>query len=296
MLIRDWMTSAPIVIKATEPVTAAQELMRRQRIRHLPVVDGDTVVGMLTDRDVRTVMPSPATSLAANEIQFLLDRLTVDRVMTHPVVTVRPDDSLAEAVRLVLDKRFGALPVTERGRLVGIITETDLLRALGTLIGVIEERPADVCEHSSPRKILVPLDGSAGSEAVLPTVAEVARSEGASVVLLYVAPPPEEVIAGNRVVAYVDQETARIEVDSRAYLKRAASKLRGIDVELSVRFGEPTTEIVNEAEANGATLIAMATHRRSGLARVVKGSIAEEVERSAAVPVLLVHYGEPAVA
>ena len=296
MLIRDWMTSAPIVIKASESVTTAQDLMRRLRIRHLPVVEDDALVGMLTDRDVRTVMPSPATSLAAGEIRFLLDRLTVDKVMTHPVVTVQPDDALADAVRLVLDKRFGALPVTERGRLVGIVTETDLLRALGTLIGVVEERRVTACENVRPRKILVPLDGSTGSETVLPTVAEIARAENASVRLLYVADPPEEVISDNRVVAYVDQETARIELEWRAYLKRVSSRLRGVDVELAVRFGEPTAEIVDEAEKSGATLIAMATHRRSGLARVVKGSIAEEVERSTAVPALLVQYGEPAVA
>jgi acetoin utilization protein AcuB len=296
MLIRDWMTSTPIVIKAKESVTTAQDLMRRLRIRHLPVVEGDALVGMLTDRDVRTVLPSPATSLAAGEIRFLLDRLTVDKVMTHPVVTVRPDDALADAVRLVLEKRIGALPVTERGRLVGIITETDLLRALGTLIGVVEECPLTVCESVHPRKILVPLDGSAGSEAVLPTIAEIARAEDADVLLLYVARVPEEVISDNRVVAYVDQETARIEVESRAYLKRVSSRLRGIAVEFAVRFGDPAAEIVDEAEKNGATLIAMATHRRSGLARVVKGSIAEEVERSTAVPVLLVQYGEPAVA
>ena len=143
------------------------------------------------------------------------------------------------------------------------------------------------------RKILVPLDRSAGSEAVLPAVAELARgAEGAEVCLLHVARPVEAVIQGDLVVAYADQETARVEQEVLAYLKKVADNLSEIEAECVVRFGDPVKEIVREAESAGADLVAMATHRRSGLGRLLIGSVAEKVERTTTIPVLLVRYGE----
>ena len=147
------------------------------------------------------------------------------------------------------------------------------------------------------KTILVPLDGSAGSESVLWTVGELARAQGARVRLLRVAAAATVIRAADeRVVAFADQETARVEHEEAAYLKHAARDLAGIPVETVVRFGDPAAEIVSEAEASGADLVAMATHQRSGVARVLKGSVAERVERAATVPVVLVPYGEPALA
>lgn len=141
------------------------------------------------------------------------------------------------------------------------------------------------------RKILVPLDGSPGSEAVLPTVAEVARAEGAKVCLLHVAPVVEAVVMDGRVIAYADQETERITQEVLAYLKTAAAKLPGVGVELVVHFGDPVEEILTEAESGGADLVALATHHWTGFRRLLKGSVAEKVERGAAVPVLVARYG-----
>jgi nucleotide-binding universal stress UspA family protein len=147
------------------------------------------------------------------------------------------------------------------------------------------------------KTILVPLDGSAGSESVLWTVGELARVQGARVRLLRVAvPAPVIRAADERVIAFADQETARVEHEEMAYLKQAARDLEGLAVETVVRFGDPAAEIVSEAEASGADLVAMATHQRSGVARVLKGSVAERVERATTVPVVLVPYGEAALA
>ncbi|MBI1962875.1 MAG: universal stress protein [Candidatus Rokubacteria bacterium] len=147
------------------------------------------------------------------------------------------------------------------------------------------------------KTILVPLDGSAGSESVLWTVGELARVQGARVRLLRVAAAAPVVRAADqRVVAFADQETARVEHEEVAYLKQAARGLEGIPVETVIRFGDPAAEIVSEAEASGADLVAMATHQRSGVGRVLKGSVAERVERATTVPVVLVPYGEPALA
>jgi acetoin utilization protein AcuB len=299
MRIRDWMTTSPIVVSSETPVARAQELMRTRKIRHLPVMEATRLVGIVTDRDIRTVLASPATSLSAGELHYLLDQLSVAKVMTRTVITVGPHQPLAEAVRLMLEHKFGALPVTEHGRLVGILTETDLLRALAASLAAASGAPdpggptGDVSGRGAGAisKILVPLDGSPGSKAVLPTVADLALAERASVRLLRVVPPPPEVRTDDRVIAYADQETSRIELEILADLKRVGAGLGDVNVEVAVQFGEPVAEIVREAHAMGASLIAMATHRRSGIGRIVKGSVAELVERGTAIPVMLVQYG-----
>jgi nucleotide-binding universal stress UspA family protein len=144
------------------------------------------------------------------------------------------------------------------------------------------------------RTILVPLDGSPGSTSVLWTVGQLARAQGARVRLLRVESPVSSVYgADGRVLAYADQEYERVAFDDVQTLRQTAGDLAGLDVETAVRFGDPATQIVEEAEETGADLIAMATHRRAGVARLVKGSVAERVERATTVPVVLVPYGVP---
>src|SRR6185437_14025724 len=104
--------------------------MVEHRIRHLVVTsDGGELLGIVTDRDIRLNLPSQATSLSVWEMNYLLTRLTVEKVMTTSVITVGPDRSARDAAELMLDHRIGALPVVDGGRLIGIVTETDLLRA-----------------------------------------------------------------------------------------------------------------------------------------------------------------------
>jgi len=303
MLVREWMTTVLVTVRPDAPVAEAQHLMRHRRIRHLPVVDDGRLVGIITDRDVRTTLPSPATSLAKSEIHYLLDRLVVGRVMTRSVVTIDADAPVSEAVGLVLAHRIGALPVMEGDRLAGIITETDLLRAFARTFTAGAPMPprAVAATVASPARldagptILVPLDGAPGSESVLPTVGELARARSARVRLLRVAPAPKAVESDDRVIAYADQETSRVELETLAYLRQLGQALAGIEVDPVVRFGDAVEEIVKEAQAARVELIAMATHRRRGLDRALKGSVAETVERVSAIPVMLVPYGpEPA--
>lgn len=134
MQVRDFMKVSPISVSPTTPVAEARDLMQRRRIRHLLVLDGVRLVGIVTDRDIRLNLPSPATSLSIWEINYLLAKLTVGEVMTRSVITIRPDRPVVEAVRLMLEHRIGALPVTEDGRVIGIITETDLLRAFDRVL------------------------------------------------------------------------------------------------------------------------------------------------------------------
>ena len=140
------------------------------------------------------------------------------------------------------------------------------------------------------KRILVPLDQSALAESVIPVVADAARGGAATVRLLHVAPLPDNrVDPEGRVVAYADQELARLEAEAQDYLRTAGLPLAGVAVEYAVRFGEPAKEILLEAEAFDADLIAVTTAGRSGLSRTVLGSVAEQVFKKSDVPVMLYH-------
>jgi CBS domain-containing protein len=130
MRVRDLMTAKPITVDPDTPMLQARQRMAEERIRHLVVVDDARVVGIVTDRDIRLNLPSPATSLSVWELNYLLSRLTVGGVMSAAVIVVDPDRPIAEAARLMLDHKIGALPVVDEGRLIGIITESDFVRAM----------------------------------------------------------------------------------------------------------------------------------------------------------------------
>ena len=129
MRVSDLMSRIVISTSGTTPVLEARALMQKEQIRHLLVVGDGRLQGIVTDRDIRLNMPSPATSLSVWELNHLLARLTVDKVMTRTVIAVDPDRDAREAARIMVDHKIGALPVLDGDRLLGIIIETDLLRA-----------------------------------------------------------------------------------------------------------------------------------------------------------------------
>ena len=130
MTIRELMTGGVITVRRETPVLEARDLMARERIRHLLVTDpGGLLTGVVTDRDIRLNLPSQATTLSVWEINHLLTKLTVGQVMTSSVITIGPDRPARDGAQLMLDHKIGALPVLDGGRLVGIITETDIVRA-----------------------------------------------------------------------------------------------------------------------------------------------------------------------
>ena len=129
--VRDLMTMKPITVTPDTGMLEARQRMMEARIRHLVVVtDEGRVVGIVTDRDIRLNLPSPASSLSVWEMNFLLAKLTVGDVMTRSVVIVDPKRSAGEAAHIMLTHKIGALPVTEGERLVGIITESDFVRVV----------------------------------------------------------------------------------------------------------------------------------------------------------------------
>jgi nucleotide-binding universal stress UspA family protein len=137
------------------------------------------------------------------------------------------------------------------------------------------------------KRILVPLDRSEHAEAVLPVVADIARSSGATVRLLNVARLPEQKLGDyGRVVAYESQEVERITFSRLDYLRSAETQLQGVPVESVVRFGDPADEIAQEAEVFGADLVAVTEPRRGWFSQLY-GSVANGLRRKSPVPVLV---------
>ena len=139
------------------------------------------------------------------------------------------------------------------------------------------------------KRILVPLDGSDTAEAAAEVAADLARSSGGSIRLLQVSPVPEQRMGtAGRVVAYADQEMERLEAEGRDYLEGVGARIAPVPSETIVRFGEPSAEILVEADAFGADMIVLTTGRQGWLKRMTGGGLGERVLRAAPVPVLLV--------
>src|SRR5262245_65440558 len=127
MYVRDLMTPAPITVPPSTPVADAKALMAKSEIRHLLVVENGSLLGILTDRDIRLNLPSPATTLSVWEINALLARLAVREVMSHSVMVVDGDRPLAEAAQLLLDHTIGAVAYDEGGRRHRSVNGSDVL-------------------------------------------------------------------------------------------------------------------------------------------------------------------------
>jgi|SRR5689334_19297993 nucleotide-binding universal stress UspA family protein len=141
------------------------------------------------------------------------------------------------------------------------------------------------------KRILAPIGCDERSEAVVPVVAALAREHGATVRLLRVFPIPERIVGDHgRTVAYVDQEMARLTAKGLEELACVEIALPGVPVERVVRFGEPEEEILVEAEAFGADLIALADDKRGRWQRALSPSLAERVAAKSAVPALVVQH------
>jgi acetoin utilization protein AcuB len=123
------MTPHPVTVAPDTSVVEARRIMDDRRIRHLLVTADHRLLGIVTDRDIRLNLPSPATTLSIWELNYLLSKLTVGEVMTKTVMIVDPDRDAAQAAVLLVAEKIGALPVVYGGQVVGIVTETDFLGA-----------------------------------------------------------------------------------------------------------------------------------------------------------------------
>ena len=132
MKVREVMRQALVTVRPDAPVRTAAELMKSRQVRHVLVTEeGEQLIGILTDRDLRhaAFLPQLARHLPWDE--RWLKKPRVRDIMTWGVVTIEPDADLVRAGLLMFERRIGSLPVVDRGRLVGIVTERDLLEAFG---------------------------------------------------------------------------------------------------------------------------------------------------------------------
>jgi acetoin utilization protein AcuB len=139
MRIKDVMTQNPIRVETDTLVIDAQKIMKEKNIRRLCVTKKGQLVGMVTNHDLLKVSPSPATSLSVWEINYLWGKMKVSDVMTKNPVTVSSDTTFEDALLLGQEKKIGSFPVVDNGMLVGIATESDIVRLVGRILGVKEE-------------------------------------------------------------------------------------------------------------------------------------------------------------
>jgi len=133
------MTKRPITTHPDTPIDDALKLMRESKVRRLPVLDKKgELVGIVTEKDLLYVSPSPATSLSIHELHYLIAKIKVGDVMAKDVITVTEYTPLEEAARIMADNKIGSLPVMRDGKLVGIITETDIFKGFVELLGTRE--------------------------------------------------------------------------------------------------------------------------------------------------------------
>jgi acetoin utilization protein AcuB len=154
------MTKNPVTVPPTAGVTEAREIMQREKIHRLPVVNKKhKIVGIVTEKDLLYASPSPATSLDVYEVAHLLSKLTVEKVMTEKVITIGTETTIEDAARIMADENIGGLPIIKDDILVGIITESDLFKLFIELFGartkgiratfILPERRGEIADMSS---------------------------------------------------------------------------------------------------------------------------------------------------
>jgi len=139
MLIGERMSHPVISIAPETPIHDALALFKKEHIRRAPVIKDGKLVGIISETDLLNASPSPVSSLSIWEMNYLLSKVTVKQVMTKKVMIVDEDTPIEEAARIMADNKIGGLPVMRSGKVVGIITETNLFRIFIELMGAREK-------------------------------------------------------------------------------------------------------------------------------------------------------------
>ena len=138
MLVKDIMQHDVACVRPETPLEEIVPLLQRRGVRHLAVLDHEELAGIISDRDLKSVLPARVAKPGATASGPGSGGLTAGDIMTKRVITVEPMASVEDAARLLVEKRIGALPVTDGGTLVGIVTETDVLLLFVRAMGILE--------------------------------------------------------------------------------------------------------------------------------------------------------------
>ncbi|AFM02496.1 CBS domain-containing protein [Desulfitobacterium dehalogenans ATCC 51507] len=135
MYVKQFMTSRVFTVSPEDNIADTMALMREKQINRLPVVEKGKLVGIVTDGDLREVSPSPATTLSIFELNYLVGKTPIRDVAVKKVITCTPDTKIEDAALLMREHGIGALPVVENGKLVGIVTESDIFDTFLDIMG-----------------------------------------------------------------------------------------------------------------------------------------------------------------
>ncbi|HUT71397.1 MAG TPA: CBS and ACT domain-containing protein [Desulfatiglandales bacterium] len=139
MKIRHFMTTNVVAVGEDTSLHDAKKIMKAHKIRRLPVLKKEKLVGLVTERMLLEASPSPATALSIHELHYLLAKMTVRDIMVKNPHTVSPDMPAEEAMELGQEMGYGGFPVVENGKMVGIVTESDIVRIMTRVLGVREK-------------------------------------------------------------------------------------------------------------------------------------------------------------
>ena len=152
MKVRDFMNPDPITVDIKTPIMHALAIMKEKRIKRLPVMKKDKFTGIVTRSMIRDASPSEATSLSVWELNYLISKMKVGDIMVKEPVTIPPDMPVEEAIWLGKEKGIGAFPVLEGGKLVGIITESDISGQVSKALGLGEKESTRITIEPSGKK------------------------------------------------------------------------------------------------------------------------------------------------
>jgi len=136
MRIKDFMTTNVVAVSEDTSIHDARKIMKAHKIRRLPVLKKDKLVGLVTEHMLLEAAPSPATGLNIHELQYLLAKMTAKDIMVKKPYSASPDMPAEEALQLGQEMGYGAFPVVEDGKLVGIVTESDIVRVMTRVLGL----------------------------------------------------------------------------------------------------------------------------------------------------------------
>jgi len=135
MFVGERMSHPVIPVSPETPINDALAMFKKERIRRAPVIKDGKMIGIVSERDLLNASPSPVTSLSIWEINYLISKVTIKQVMSKNVKTINADVPIEEAARIMADSKIGGMPVLRSGKVVGMITETDLFKILLELMG-----------------------------------------------------------------------------------------------------------------------------------------------------------------
>ncbi len=139
MLVDERMSHKVISIPPEMSVPEALALFRKNQIRRAPVLKDGKMLGIVSETDLLNASPSPVSTLSVWEMNYLMSKVTVKQVMTRKVITIEVGTPIEDAARIMVDAKIGGMPVTRAGRIVGMITETDLFKVFMELMGAREK-------------------------------------------------------------------------------------------------------------------------------------------------------------